>query len=842
MSRYIVSLDSRSAQQQAQAGGKGASLARLHSLGFQVPQGFVVTVAAFQAFLADFGIQVLTQRMDWAEKDLERIRELLLACRLPDQVARPIAQAYQKLGGRVAVRSSMLGEDTDIISFAGQLDTVLNVSGAEECLRAVRRCWASIFNWRLFNYLVEREASSPDAIIGSFSMAVVVQRMVDAKAAGVAFSADPLTGESCVVIEAARGLGDALVQGIVEPDRYVVDARGVLAVADPVQPDAPVLRSEQILHLASEVRNVASLMTDPQDVEWGWDGNAFYLLQSRPITSLAGQRVYSTAMISEMLPGLIKPLVWSVSTTSKLDNVMGRIFTELIGPNDIDFASLAKRFHSRMYADNTMLGQLLEDMGLPANFFEVMSHGERAERKQRPPITPRMLRTMLRLLRFVWCYSRAADQISAFITRHDQYMEPYRHADWSSKDPQSLLPDIDALTDLYSETMWFNFIGPLNMMVRNRLLSQLTERWAPGVASNDLVRGLLGLKSLESNHALQNMGAQAKSLGTQVLALLGEEDDQTIRAVLSRSEDGRTLVRDMDAFLDRYGFLSASGTDLSRTPWVESPTLIWQAIARMAADPGVPTLEDSAQIRDQARMRVQARLNWLQQIVFKRLLASTVTYIRLREQSSFLISEDSFQMRRIFLSLADHLIARGDLEQRDDMFYLTLDEVRELVNGVPEAHGAKERIAKRRAEMAFDAQIELPDTIRGDYVPTRPIAPSEGQEYLVGIGGSSGVAQGHAQVVRDPADAPITLTRNDILVVPFTDVSWTPLFPAIGGVVAETGGQLSHSAIVAREYGLPAVVNVKNATRLIKNGQPIVVDGTHGRVYLEQSQPREEDD
>jgi phosphoenolpyruvate synthase/pyruvate phosphate dikinase len=144
--------------------------------------------------------------------------------------------------------------------------------------------------------------------------------------------------------------------------------------------------------------------------------------------------------------------------------------------------------------------------------------------------------------------------------------------------------------------------------------------------------------------------------------------------------------------------------------------------------------------------------------------------------------------------------------------------------------------------MAFDAQIELPDTIRGDYVPTRPIAPSEGQEYLVGIGGSSGVAQGHAQVVRDPADAPITLTRNDILVVPFTDVSWTPLFPAIGGVVAETGGQLSHSAIVAREYGLPAVVNVKNATRLIKNGQPIVVDGTHGRVYLEQSQPREEDD
>lgn len=834
MSRYVINLNSRSAQQETQTGGKGASLARLHRLGFKVPQGFVITSAAFQDFLAEFGIQVLTQRMDWAEKDLEHIRELLLACRLPDQVAHPIVQAYRKLGGRVAVRSSMLGEDTDIISFAGQLDTVLNVSGAEECLSAVRRCWASMFNWRLFSYLFEREASSSDTILESFSVAVVIQQMIDAQAAGVAFSADPLTGESCVVIEAVRGLGDALVQGKVEPDRYAVDARGVIAAAHHVRPDVPVLGNEQILHLADKVRDVADLMVDAQDIEWAWDGTDIYLLQSRPITSLAGQRVYSTAMVSEMLPGLIKPLVWSVSTISKLENVMGRIFTELIGPNDIDFTSLAKRFHSRIYADNTMLGQLLEDMGLPANFFEVMSHGERAERSQRPPITSRMLRTMFRLVRFVWRYGRAADQISAFITQHDQHMEPYRRANWSSEDPQSLLTHIDGLTNLYSKTMWFNFIGPLNMMVRNRLLSQLTERWAPGVVSSDLVRGLMGLKSLESNQALHSLGAQAESLGTQILSLLREGDDREIRVVLSKSEEGRALVCELDAFLDRYGFLSASGTDLSRTPWVETPTLIWQAIARMAADPGVSTLEDIAQIRDQTQMYVEARLNWLQRTVFNRLFASTVTYIRLREQSSFLISEDSFQMRRIFLSLADHLIARGDLEQRDDIFYLTLDEVKQVVNGVPEAREAKEWIATRRAEMAFDAQIELPDTIRGDYVPTRPIAPDENQEYLVGIGGSSGLARGYAQIVRDPADAPGALTRNDILVVPFTDVSWTPLFPAIGGVVAETGGQLSHSAIVAREYGLPAVVNVKNATQLIKDGQPIVVDGTQGRVYLEQ--------
>jgi pyruvate,water dikinase len=725
----------------------------------------------------------------------------------------------------------MIGEDKLVTSFAGQLDTILNVEGEGEVLEAVKQCWASVFNWRLWNYLTEHEALSSGTLLEGFSIAVVAQRMVDAKAAGAAFSADPVTGQRCVVIEAVHGLGEALVQGLAKPDRYVVDARGVLAEAQPAGAGTPALEENQILRLAEIVRKVASKTKDPQDIEWAWDGADFHLLQSRPITSLVGRRVYSNKMVSDMSPGLIKPLVYSTKTVAMAQNVFGRIFTELIGPNDIDFTLFTKRIHSRIYTDITMLGELFERVGLPANFFEMMSRDERAD-LQRPLLTLKTLRGMLRLASFAWRHSRTADEIATFLKRHDQELEHYRQTDWLSEDPQDLLAQFDQLVHLHSESQWYVFIGPMNMMVRNRLLNRLVSQRATDVVPSDLIRGLVGLKALEPNDELQKLAAQARALGAEIQRLLIEEDDKTIRKVLSTSDEGLELVRSVDAFLRHYGFLSPNGTDFTATPWAETPTLIWHAIGRSAASPMEPATENVEAVREEARRHVQVHLNRLHRMLFDRLLASTITYIDLREHTSLLMSEDSYQMRRIFLALADHLVARGDLDQRDDIFYLMYDELRQLVEGKLKANAAQELVTARKAEMEADAQVELPNTICGDHVPTRPILPVEGQEYLVGISGSSGLAQGYARIVLDPAAAPVTLTRSDILIVPFTDVGWTPLFSGIGGIVAETGGQLSHTSIVAREYGLPAVVSVKKATHLIKDGQPITVDGDTGRVYL----------
>ncbi len=840
MGRYIVSLNSKQALEEGWVGGKGASLARLCRFGCRVPPGFVITSTAFQDFLAGLGIEVLGQRRDWNRADLERIRELLEACPIPDKLVRIIAEAYRKLSGRVAVRSSMVGEDTEATSFAGQLDTFLNVEGEEQLLEAVKRCWASLFNWRLLSYLSNREASSLGTLLESFSIAVVVQRMVDAQAAGVAFSADPVTGQPCVVIEAVPGLGEELVQGRVTPDRYVVDARGVLAEAVPAAPGAPIMQEPQVLALADLVHRVASRMGAPQDVEWVWDGVDFYLLQSRPVTSLIGRRVYSSKMVSEMVPGLIKPLLWSTNVQAMTENVFRRMFTELIGPNDIDFRLLVRRIHSRIYADNTMLGELFERVGMPGNFFEMMSRDERARRHAHPSFSPRMMRAMFRLLRFAWRYSRVADETLDFVERHDQELEAYRQADWSSGSPRELLTKFDELARLHGKTQWVTFIGPLNMQIRNRLLGWLVQRWAPDVVPGDLIRGLVGLKALEPNDELQALADQARRLDKGLQRILVEENDQAIRAALAGSEEGRALIRRVDAFLEQYGFLSTNGTDFSRIPWIENPALIWHAIGRSAASPARPSLEDVGAIREAARQRVRASLNRVQRWFFDRLLASTIKYIDLRERVSLLMSQDTYQMRRVLLALADRLVARGDLEQRDDIFYLTYDELRQLVEGELDGATARGLVARERERMEADAHIELPETICGDVVPTCPVMLAAGQECLVGIGGSSGWAQGYARIVLDPSEAPVTLTQEDILVVPFTDVGWTPLFSGIGGLIAETGGQLSHSAIVAREYGLPAVVNVKQATQLIRDGQSVVVDGDHGRVYLQWVADRKE--
>jgi pyruvate,water dikinase len=831
MARYVVSLESGRALREVWAGGKGASLAWLGRNGFNVPAGFIVTSAAFNDFLAGCGVEVPSQSEDWTQAEAARVREFVTTSDVPDRLVRPVLKAYRQLGGPVAVRSSMVGEDGGMHSFAGQLDTALNVHGERDLLEAVRQCWASVFSWRNLRYLAEREGSEPREGAWFPSMAVVVQRMVDAMAAGVAFSADPVTGRRCVVVEAAPGLGDTLVAGLVQPDRYVVDARAVLEETTLANPEAPALAEHHVLQLAEIVRTIARRLGTPQDVEWAWDGTDFYILQCRPITSLVGQTVYSNKMVSDMAPGLIAPLVFSTKIVGMAENVFGHVFTELLGPNDTDFKLLVARIRSRVYTNITLLGDLFERVGMPPNFFESLSRGELADAR-RPPVTLKTMRAMSRLGAFAWRHSRIAGEIEAFIERHDQQLDRYRSADWSGKDPQRLLAAFNQLMDLHGELQWYIFIGPTNMMVRNRLLNRLVERRVKDAAGSDLIRGLVGLKALEPNEELRRLAVKAQALEDGMQRSLIRGEDRGIRRMLSASQKGRELVRGVDAFLVRYGFLSPNGTDFAATPWVERPTLIWRAIGRYATSPPQISVEDMEARRDAARERIRSELGGLHRLVFDRLLASTITYIDLRERTSFLMSEDSFHMRRIIMALADHFVARGDLDRREDVFYLFYPEVRRLVEGELDGDTARALVRGRIMEMEADAEVELPSTICGDRVPSRPIRPLEGQGFLVGISGSSGVAQGHARIIRDPAEVPRALTREDILVVPFTDVGWTPLFPGVGGIVAETGGQLSHTSIVAREYGLPAVVSVKHATHLLKEGQAITIDGDAGRVYL----------
>lgn len=809
MGRYIFALPARKALNTAKSGGKGAGLARLVRMGVKVPPGFIVSAQVFDDF---FRRQNQPLKLQNSSRSVE--------ITLPPYLEKQIHKICRKLNTAIAVRSSMVGEDGLVNSFAGQLDSFLNLTGAEPVMLAVKKCYTSLLNQRLAAYQRQQK------IALAFSMAVIIQKMVAARAGGIAFSADPRTGQCCVIIEAAVGLGDRVAAGQMTPERYVVDNRGVITESHFLDPAQPILAPEQILRLAEQVRKIALQMGRPQDVEWAWDGSDFHFLQTRPITSLTGKHVYSSKMVKDMSPGLVKPLLWSTNTLAMMENVFQRIFTELIGENEFDFKQLLRRIRSRIYADMTQFGELFTQVGLPANFFEVIAREERA--RHHPRLNWRLFRCLLRALGFAWRYSRISAELTAFIRLHHARLEHFRQAHWEQEPTPTLMEKLETLLKFHGETQWHIFMNALNMAVRNRLLNRMVEQHVPDVAPADLLRGLSGLKALEPNRVIQEMGRLAQKLDSLLLEKLTQSET---RGLLKSAPTGRKLLTEVEIFMERFGFLSANGTDFSGIPWIENPALIWHAIVLAAKNPRNLAPGDNQAVRERARKQVEARLNFPKRIVFKRLLNATIQYIQLREQVSLLMSEDSYQLRRLFLELAARFRQNGFLHEPDDIFYLFYDEVRLMTEGSLTPAELTNRIQKRQEAMRQDAEIELEETLCGEELLQTEIS-RDNLPYLAGIGGSSGVAEGYARIVRDPADAPDLVHARDILIVPFTDVGWTPLFPGIRGIVAETGGLLSHTSIIAREYNLPAVVSVKNATQLIQDGQPITIDGRNGRIYL----------
>lgn len=845
MPRYVVDLAYRAALLPALSGGKGAGLAWLHRQRVNVPPGFVVTTEAFQDFLASKASKREAYPVSpqheaprpasdegFPAPDLERTP-------FPPLIARAIVQAYRRLGGPVAVRSSLVGEDASATSYAGQFSTVLNVEGEEALLAAVRTCWASAFSTNASAYQAGRGAGT-EKRANAPEMAVVVQRMVAPTAAGVAFSADPLSGELCTIVEATRGLGDAVVSGRVISDRYVIDARGVLTEITPAVPGAPVLQENEVIRLAEIVRHLDFRAGGPRDIEWAYDGD-FHILQCRPITSLVGRRICSNRLTADMAPGLVTPLVYSTNTYAIAHEVFGKLFTELIGPNDYDFTRLVPLICSRVYADMTLMGELLTRIGLPANFMEMMLTSERADRDRTMRMNPRTMLAMSRMARLALRHGRLPPHQAAMLAKRRAALEVSQDRDWSQTPLDELLLRLDEVVANRNNTFWLFFVSAMGLAVRNAILRHWVERRAADVQFNDLIRGLTGLRSLEPLREIGRLAALARQLAPDLRADLTRLSPSELQAALCTTGEGRALFAGVEAFLSRFGFLSSNGSDFTASTWAENPALIWRTIARAADSPDAALPEVAAAARESARRRIRSRLGLFQRTVFDRLLASIATAIDLREAVSLMMSEYSYQIRRLFLAIADRLIARGDLPEKEDLFYLTYDEVKALAGQRLQIDEVQTRIAARRAKIEADAQFTPPSVISGevDLERQESWAAPDAASCLTGIAGSSGTVEGRARVIHDPAAAPAVLGREDILIVPYSDVGWTPLFASIGGIVAETGGQLSHAAIVAREYGLPAVVGVKNATRLIQEGQPVAVDGNRGRVYL-GAEPRDD--
>lgn len=787
----VVGLDEVDASDVELVGAKGANLGALMRVdGIRVPRGFCVTTEAFR------------RGMD-------------------AEVSAAIAARVEP-GLAYAVRSSATAEDSPTASFAGQHDSYLGVVGAEAVIEHVGRVWASLGGERAVAY--RRQNALDDADV---AMAVVVQEMVAADVSGVLFTADPLTSNRTVSsVEAVRGLGEALVSGHVNPDTYTVRDGGV------VSGEGTTLSEAQVVRLAELGRTVEAHLGRPQDIEWCLAGDELAVVQSRPITTLFpipvaaddAPHVYLSVGHQQMMTDAMKPLglsVWQLTAGPPMHEAGGRLFVDVTGR----LASPAGRdaFLTMIAQADPLFGSALQTV-LDRGFVPEVDGP--ATPPPAPPATE-PLPTDPRIVDELIAKSEASiatlereiatltgPELLAFI--RSDIGEFKRTILFDRRSHEVFMSAMDA-------TVWLND-HLLEWLGEKNLADTLTQSVPNNVTSE------MGLALLDVADAIRPHPA--------VVAFLEQASDDTFLDRLPEVEGGGPARDAIVAYLDRYGMRCIGEIDITRPRWSEHPSalvpMILGNVRNFEPGAGRRRFEQGLGEAQACERDVLQRLRALpdgeaKAEQAKRMIDRVRTFIGYREYPKYGIVSRYLVYKRALLAEAGRLVAAGVLPEATDSFYLRFEELEEAART---HHVDPALIAQRKATFAANVTLSPPRVLTSE---GEAVAGSYGREdlpegALVGLPVSAGAVEGRARVVLDVADA--DLEPGDILVTAFTDPSWSPLFVAIAGLVTEVGGLMTHGAVIAREYGLPAVVGVERATRVIPDGARIRVHGTDGYVEI----------
>ena len=826
---YVVGLHEIDGAQTADVGGKAANLAVLLRLdGVSVPPGFCVTTDAFRRVLAETpSIGELVDRLDEEEVGAE-IRHAVENAAVPADVAAAITAALADLGEKdaYAVRSSATAEDLPTASFAGQQDSYLDVVGPAEILRHVSRCWASLFTERAVIY---RRRNGFDH--RKVHMAVVVQRMVHPHAAGVLFTADPVTGDRTVAtVDAGPGLGDALVSGKVNPDVLKIRDDEVVAAQRQEQPAITDAQATELVRLG---RRIEAHFGRPQDIEWCLDDDGFHVVQSRPISTLfpvpetgdGANHVYLSVGHQQMMTDAMKPLglsVWRLTAMAPMHEAGGRLFVD-VTPH---LATPAGRAGLLALAGRSdpLIRDALETVLDRGDF--VPSLPEESEPSVRSgPVhgAPVPIETDPAIVTGLIERSRASiaalrRDLATFTgpALFDYLLVAFEEHKRALRDPQNL----PAIMAGMEATWWLND-NLLEWLGEKNAADTLTLS-APGNVTSEMGLALLDVADVIRRHP-------------EVMAFLQGVKTEDFLDYLHLFAGGAEARAAIGSYLDRYGMRCVGEIDITRPRWSERPTtlvpLILDNVRNFEPGAAARRFEQGRLAAEQKKVEVLARLRQLPDGERKAdeteaMIDRVRTFIGYREYPKYAIVTRYLVYKQAMLAEAERL---GIFADREDIFYLTFQELHDAVR----TRTVDDGLIRRRKEEFRSYQALTPPRVltsdgeclsgayRRDDVPAGAI---------VGLPVSAGTVEGRARVILDLADA--DLDAGDILVTTFTDPSWSPLFVAVAGLVTEVGGLMTHGAVIAREYGLPAVVGVDRATRLIRDGQRIRVHGTDGYVEL----------
>ncbi|MBO3744192.1 PEP/pyruvate-binding domain-containing protein [Actinoplanes flavus] len=874
-SRFVLDFADIDAGMLPEVGGKAANLGKLARAGLPVPPGACVTTDAYrQAADAAPGLPGIIEELTaTAPDDLPRLtelagraREALLAAPVPAEVAAAVAVVYRGMEA-VAVRSSATAEDLPFASFAGQQDTYLNVVGEVAVLDAVHRCWASLWTDRAVTY---RAANGIDH--RAVRLAVVIQRMVPSAVAGVLFTANPVTGRRReAVIDASPGLGESVVSGTVNPDHFVVDTitgrirdrrlgdkqtmirgvrgGGVEHVTTPGDTGRACLTDAQVRAVAVLGSRVEASCDGPQDIEWAIDPDGtLWLTQARPITTLYplpagrdGLRVYLCATLAQ---GLIQPITpLGLATFRLFSSSVAELFGRPVA-DPVAGAAVCAQADSRLFVDLTGVLRSPAGRAIVPRLFDVME--ARAAVVVRSLFDrPEFALTRRSVLPFV---ARVAD----VAVRHRLPL----HAVRALRDPRRVRRDLDALADRArrrldlpagtpatarldqaEQVLVHENIGTVMPIAAPAalagfgLLALAGRLLRPDLAPGELqtvLRGLPNNVTTEMDLALWQLAGRIRAAGETL-----DADPGTLAGHYHAGTLPPVAQQGLTDFLDRYGHRAVAEIDLGLPRWSEDPRhvlgvlLNYQRLDDPAAAPDTVFAaaareadEMIATLTGRARGRLRRR-------AVRFALNRARALAGLREFPKYYFVVVLAAARRQFAAVGADLAAAGRIDAADDVFFLDLPEIRAAVAG-RDQHAV---VAARRADYDRETRrrriprVLLSDGTEPERELPRPAAPDGA---LRGTPASAGTVTGPARVIIDPVGA--HLEPGEILIAPSTDPGWTPLFLTAGGLVMEMGGANSHGAVVAREYGIPAVVGVPDATTLLHTGQQVAVDGATGVI------------
>ncbi|WP_238010531.1 rifamycin-inactivating phosphotransferase [Dactylosporangium sp. AC04546] len=858
----VLDLQAVDETQVALVGGKAAHLGALSRIdGIRVPAGFCVTTDAFRQIMA--AAPEIDERLDRLSRlspdDREAIRTLSAQLRrtiegiaVPGDLAAAITRALAGLGEQAAcaVRSSATAEDLPTASFAGQQDTYLNVVGPAAILRHVSRCWASLFTERAVTY---RQRNGIDH--RTVHMAVVVQRMVFPDAAGILFTADPVTSNRKVAsVEAGFGLGEALVSGLVNPDVFkvrdgevvaraiAVKRRAVLAAPaggtreaaiDPERQEQPALTDAQVVRLARLGRRIEAHFGRPQDIEWCLVDDGFLIVQSRPITTLfpipesgdGENHVYLSVGHQQMMTDPMKPLgisFWQMTTPAPMAEAGGRLFVDVTQR----LAAPASRAGLLELAGRSdpLTGDALRTIVERDGFIRPLP--DEGPPRPLPGSAPAQIETDPAIVTELIGRSEASvaaaerdirtKSAAALLDFIQQDIQELRRILFDPRSHRVFMSAMEA-------TWWLN--EQLEAWLGEKNAADTLTQSVPHNVTSEMGLALLGVADVIRPYP-------------DVVALLEHVEDEGFLDGLPALTGGREARDAIEAWLGRYGMRCVGEIDITRPRWSERPStlvpLILGNIRNFEPGAGERRFEQGRQEAWKQEQELLERLRALpdgerKAEETKRMIDRVRTFIGYREYPKYGMVSRYFVYKRALLEEAGRLVRDGVLREREDIFYLTFQELHDVVrtNRVDDQLIGRRKDAFRSYQALTPPRVLTSDgeAITGAY--RRDDLPAGA---LVGLPVSAGTVEGRARVILDMARA--DLEPGDILVTTHTDPSWTPLFVAVAGLVTEVGGLMTHGAVIAREYGLPAVVGVVDATRLIPDGQRIRVHGTDGYVEL----------